>query len=128
MKLIPLTGKHGQGMYAQVDDEDYERLIQWKWNYHKTTKKNGGYVVRNCGPRDGPRTIGIHREVLSVIDKNIYVDHIDGNTLNNQRSNIRVCSHGENMCNKKGYGKSKYTGVVVRGNGYAGQLRKNGKT
>lgn len=31
MKQIPLRGKHGIGKFAQVDTEDYEYLMQWKW-------------------------------------------------------------------------------------------------
>ena len=93
MKEILLT----QGKVAQVDDEDYEWLSQWKWTYKKSL--HTGYAYRH-GPRPEIKTIRMHRFILQA-SENIEVDHIDRNGLNNQRDNLRLCSRSENMRNQK---------------------------
>lgn len=62
-----------------------------KTNDYKTVKifDNGKHVLA--------------RWILSVTDENVSVDHINGNPLDNRRSNLRVVTHQENMFNKKVY-------------------------
>ena len=106
MKLIPLT----QGKFAQVDDEDYDFLMQWKWQ--AVCVRGGWYVTRGFQKT----TLRMHRVVLNVIDSRISVDHIDHNGLNNQKSNIRKCSQAQN-CMNRSRGKnttSKYMGVSFK--------------
>jgi hypothetical protein len=93
MKEIQLT----QGKVAQVDDEDYEWLNQWKWTYKKSL--HTGYAYRH-GPRPVMKTIRMHRFILQA-SENIEVDHIDCNGLNNQRNNLRICNRSENLCNQR---------------------------
>ena len=88
-KQIPLT----QSKFAIVDDEDFEYLNQWKWYVHKNG--NNFYAVRGF-----PKRIQMHRVVMNTSD-GIEVDHIDGNGLNNTRSNLRNCTHVQNMQNRK---------------------------
>lgn len=45
----------------------------------------------------------LSRQIMSVTDKNQEIDHINGNPLDNRRSNLRVVTHQENMMNKKDY-------------------------
>jgi hypothetical protein len=100
MKKIPLS----QGKYALVDDADYELVSQYKWSY----APRGGYASRNAylgGGRKAPKrkTILMH----SLITGENYVDHINGNGLDNRRSNLRPCTHIENMRNTKLYANNK---------------------
>jgi hypothetical protein len=84
--------------YTSVDDEDADFINQWHWSF------NGKYVVR--GQRYGERKynkqhkIYLHRIVSNAPNDKI-VDHIDKNTLNNQKNNLRICSQVENQQNRK---------------------------
>lgn len=103
MKEIRLS----QGKYAIVDDRDYDELSQWKWKY------SNGYAVRSVYQNGKQRTISMHRMVANT-PSGKDTDHISGNTLDNRRENLRVCSHAENQRNRKmsKNNKSGYKGVV----------------
>jgi hypothetical protein len=97
---IPLS----QGHVAIVDDEDYQVLVQYRWAYKQ------GYATRRVGRNANVR---MHRIIMNA-KPGERVDHIDGDTLNNTRSNLRMCSHSENMANRKKHrnGKtSRFKGV-----------------
>lgn len=87
MKIIKLsTDKE-----VIVDDEDYEYLNQWKWGQNST-----GYARRTFKDK----TLLMHRYILQA-SKGIEVDHINGNKLDNRKSNLRLATRSENMQNKK---------------------------
>ena len=103
MKEIKLT----QGKVALVDDDDFEALSQFKWYANKIGKTF--YVVRKSKDDGKWKTIYMHNEIMCGKG----IDHMDGNGLNNQRSNLRFCTHQENMMNqrKQGNRSSIYKGV-----------------
>lgn len=103
MKKIKLT----QGKYALVDDEDFEYLNQFKWCTHKRRDKFA--AVRRLPKSEGFKNILMHTFIMQTKP----VDHIDGNPLNNQRNNLRACTHTENACNRgvKRNNKSGFKGV-----------------
>lgn len=110
MKRIELT----QGKVALVDDADFESLIQHKWYARKMG--NVYYAMRH-GKRKltlNQPTIFMHRVILGLQpgDKQ-QCDHRDGDGLNNQRANLRVCTNQQNGYSRKKYkvGTSKYKGV-----------------
>ncbi len=108
MKLIPLS----QGEVAMVDDSDYDYLNQWKW--YAMRFNNTFYAVRNIRVSDNKRgQIKMHRLLLGLTKRAEYGEHIDHNGLNNQRNNLRVATHAENMSNKNSHSNStsKYLGV-----------------
>jgi hypothetical protein len=109
MKLIPLT----QGKFAQVDDADYDFLMQWKWHADKSPSGNTFYAKRNDKSSGKNKAICMHRLLLGLTAPKIFGEHRDQNGLNNQRDNLREATHSENMRNtksKKG-SSSKYKGV-----------------
>jgi len=127
MKLIPLS----QGKTTMVDDEDYEYLNQWKWNV--TAKTPGGcfYAVRKSSIKLGKRKpIRMHREIIGVPPPGMFVDHIDGNGLNNQRNNLRFATPSQNQWNRKSFGgASQFKGVSIHHTGkWVARMVKNKKT
>ena len=99
MREISLT----QGKFALVDDEDFAYLNQWKWSTH-----SNGYAIRS----ENRKMVYMHRLIVNALD-GMDIDHINGDGLDNRRSNLRICSHMQNMRNMKSHkdGSSKYKGV-----------------
>lgn len=106
MKLIPLT----QGLFAQVDNRNYDWLMQWNWFAHKN---RGTYYAERWG-REGDKRIMIrmHRVIMNT-PENMVVDHRDHNGLNCLEENMRNCSDLQNRRNRKAWGNSKYLGVTI---------------
>jgi len=95
MKIIPLT----QGKEALVDDEDYDRLMTMgSWFAHFNNVAGNGYWYAET--RSGSDHVKMHRVILHAPDNKI-VDHIDGNGLNNQKSNLRLATQSQNQANSK---------------------------
>jgi len=120
MKEIKLT----QGKVALVDDEDYEYLSQFQWQIKKTNglfyAKRGVWVTE----RNNNIHIYMHREIIDAPIK-MDVDHIDGNGLNNQKSNLRICVHAQNMANMKKRKGKQYKGITPRREGWLAQIKVN---
>lgn len=109
MKSITLTG----GLIAHVDDEDYEKLIQYNWIPAKRKRKIYAFASLKMGYRSGP-AIYMHQLIMNP-PNGFEVDHRDGNGLNNQKANLRLCSHQQNCQNAKkreAPSTSKYKGVL----------------
>ena len=97
-----ITLPHGE--MALVDDEDFERLNQYKWHVVH------GYAVRKIGA--ATPTIRMHREIIKT-PADMQVDHINRNRLDNRKANLRVVTKSENLKNKEIYknNKSGFRGV-----------------
>jgi hypothetical protein len=117
-KEIHLT----RGKVALVDDADYEYLSQYKWFTDK-----GIYAARNIRV-DGKQTLSyMHVEIMGKRD-GMEIDHIDLDGLNNQRENLRHCTHAENMKNRKmsRANTSGYRGIVKAGLRYQATVMADG--
>jgi len=100
MKKIKLT----KGKYTLVDDRDFEWLNQWKW-LCQGTQWGGEYAAR----RTKNKYILMHRLILGVKEGE-YVDHKNGDGLDNRRYNLRNCTNAENGRNRKGLNKNNTSG------------------
>lgn len=102
MKEIPISGK----LVTLVDDQDYDWLNQWKWYAGGSPARI--YVARQ--EKGSLKTIRMHRLILGATGRHVLVDHKNGNTLDNRRENLRLCTTGENIQNQKAHANS-FTGV-----------------
>lgn len=114
MKEIKLT----QGKVALVDDGDFEYLNQWKWCAAKKPQKGNDlfYAVRSYRCLDGKcrqKQVKMHQELCGPLPHGIMPDHIDGDGLNNQRSNLRVVTRRQNGQNRHQLKSSRYPGVSL---------------
>lgn len=96
MREIKLT----QGKIALVDDEDYERLNQWKWCAKK--HRNTFYAYRGVWKNGRVEYMSMHREVMGLVTNGGgLIDHKDQNGLHNWKDNLRIASLSINAYNCK---------------------------
>ena len=123
-KEIQLT----QGKVALVDDEDFEYLSQWKWCavWCEGTKSFRAYT--NIKVDGKYRTFVMHRLVMKTPD-NMLCDHINHNTLDNRKSELRNVTHSQNCMNHRPYKRNStgVTGVTFMKGRYAARIRKDKK-
>lgn len=107
--------KLGKGMETTVDD-DFKNDPLYNWIKSKT-KYGAGYVVRCVWQSDikKNRTDLLHHYVLlgafNKPPKGFSVDHIDGNTLNNRKSNLRLVTNRQNLQNSYRHRNGKLVGA-----------------
>jgi len=94
-KKIKLT----QGKFALVDDADFDWLNQWKWYAQK--QRNTFYAVRNVRVGLKQKIVKMHRLILGLdFDDGRQGDHINMDTLDNRRANLRIAIHAQNQRNR----------------------------
>lgn len=124
MKTIPLT----RGYFAIVDDVDYEHLSKHKW----CVSRGGGgsiYAVRTIRVCGKNKTVRMHRTILRT-ETGRYVDHRDGNGLNNTRANLRLATTSQNAWNgkhRRGISGLKGAAFHKRTKKWVVQIRANGR-
>lgn len=92
-------------MQVTVDDEDYNTVSLYTWRLQET--RSGNVYACSDVPSQG-RRIFMHTLIMGTKG----VDHIDGNGLNNVRSNLRPATASQNAANRKAQGgSSRYKGV-----------------
>ena len=112
--FIPLT----QDKVTIVDTNDYNELINYHW---MTTTNNNRvfyaqrsiYLGRNGRGGSKSKTLTLHRHIMKT-PKDMHTDHINGNGLDNRRSNLRLCTirqNQQNQKNRRNKKSSKYPGV-----------------
>lgn len=111
MKIIQLS----KGYETLVDDEDYEYLIKNKWSFSQGYAKNKKY--------------GLMHRLIMKCPKGLVMDHINGDTLDNTKENLRICTTQQNSFNRKinNNSISGIKGVRKKNNGWESRIRFNGK-
>lgn len=82
----------GRGLTALIDTADRALVEHWRWTSSMVGRRI--YAVHRAGAASVP----MHRVLMGAPDE-LDVDHIDGNGLNNCRSNLRLATRSENMAN-----------------------------
>ena len=85
-------GPRGKGYTTFVDEEDLYTVYQYNWRYHVSA--SGSSVVTQARGK----LLVLSRVIMNAPHDKV-VDHIDHNTLNNSRSNLRICTRAENSRN-----------------------------
>ena len=78
---------------ALIDLDDVDKVKNIKW-HRSDLQRSTYYCISN-----NSEWCRIHRLIMGVTDKDIVVDHINHNGLDNRKSNLRICTSGQNTCN-----------------------------
>jgi hypothetical protein len=89
--FVPLT----RGKIAVIDAEDAPFISEMTWSAMTTGYARAAYT-NSTGATE---SIFMHRKIIGALPHQ-FVDHIDGDKLNNRKSNLRLCTHAENMANR----------------------------
>ncbi len=101
MKIIKLT----QNCQTIVDDEDFEELKKFKWFAWKTNDCMV-YAARHFGTK---KIVKMQNYLLNP-PLGMIVDHVNGDSLDNRKENLRICTQKENVVNR-GTGKNNKSGI-----------------
>jgi len=84
-----------QGKETVIDGDDVLKVLNYKWHH------SYGYAVGSCIGDDGKRrTIFLHRVIMDT-PEGMFTDHINGDRLDNRKSNLRICTMQQNAFNRK---------------------------
>lgn len=133
---IPLS-KTGvlSGKYIAIIDEIDADLGNFNWSVVKASKRDPIYAIRRPTISGKRINVKMHRVILERIigrplENGEYVDHINGNGLDNRRENLRIATNSQNQANR-GLNRNNttgYKGVVKKKNRYAAQINVHGVT
>lgn len=116
MRRIKLT----KGRYALIDDIDFDLVSAHKWCVSSVN-----YAVKAIRLEDGKQhTLLMHRFIMNP-PPDMQIDHINGNTLDNRRKNLRICTRSENQRNRHTHRAGRIKGdltAVVNGKRKTGCL------
>lgn len=95
------------GHVVIVDQKDFRRLSAFSWTVARAKHTNYARSSQTGQP--------MHRYLLDA-PRGSVVDHVNGNGLDNRRSNLRICTRAENLQNRRKHkvGTSRFKGVYLR--------------
>jgi hypothetical protein len=120
VRRIGLGGKNGTGKYVLVSEEDFERVASREWTL-QVDSKNPHIVYARTGDGKGQH-LYLHRFILGD-KKGYFVDHINRNTLDNRRKNLRHLTPKESIRNRS----IEIKGYTRKGNKWQSQIKINDK-
>ena len=114
----------GNNAYT-IDDIDAERVKLYNWYLDPSI----GYWCTFRRINGIKRKIYLHRYIVGNVPPGKVVDHINHDTSDNRRSNLRVCTQAFNLRNKKirQNNKTGYSNIYRDGKRYVLQARIDGK-
>ena len=126
-----------KGYKTLIDDDDYDKVKEFSWRVCKKEEKDGLYYLHAATRRDPvtykQQDIRLHRLIMGcTVRDGFVVDHINHNTLDNRKCNLRLTKPEGNVWNSKLSIKntSGYKGVSYfkRDNLYQGCIKYKGKS
>lgn len=120
---IPLYNRAQRALFAIVDDDDFERLIDYRWRLNSK-----GYAIRSYSVDGKEILVALHREIMQP-PPGLVVDHIDHDKLNNTRANLRIITQQQNLMNRRLFKNSTtgFKGVTYQHGKWLVRIEKDGQ-
>lgn len=112
---VPVT----RGLFTLIDAADAPMVLCRKWQAHKRRDGKGWYIQNSDG-------VPLHRVLLGAGDKQI-VDHINGDGLDNRRSNLRIGTQSLNCVNRRTTPGATMRGTLRAGKRWRARIKISGK-
>lgn len=91
-----------KGYDVQIDDEDWDRVSQYRWRTSKKKNTDTVYIRAHQYINDKRVDITLHRFIMGCrYGDGTMVDHINHDTLDNRKNNLRFCTGQENNQNRR---------------------------
>lgn len=110
MRLINLSGKNGFNKQTIIDDDDYVKVSKYK-KWHLTKNRSKFYPRTSFNQNGKIINLKLHSLIMGKKD-GLVIDHINGNTLDNRKSNLKFVTPKENNQNRLTLGKKNKSGVI----------------
>ena len=104
---------------AIIDLDDVERCSQYKWGRNSIKGRKSYYV----SSRIGNKNVLLHKFIMNYYGNEMCVDHINHNTLDNRKCNLRLVTQAENCANKAA---KKVYGIYFHNNRWTARVKENG--
>lgn len=116
--IIYLERRSGEIFETYIDLEDLDSVINFGYCWHAgLSNTNGDYYAQACqylgivNGKDQHRTILLHRFVTDMLEETVWIDHLNHNSLDNRKKNLRITTNknntrhrnSKNSNNKSGY-------------------------
>jgi len=127
MKYIKLT----QGQKTVVDDDVFDILNQYKWHASYYTNIKTFYAKRNIRiSKEKQTSYLLHWYIIGKPSKGYCTDHINGDTLDNRRENLRIVTTRKNGQNRQSHRNGRLVGTTCdkRNKKWQSRIKINGKT
>ena len=120
---IVVTRRDGSEHVIRFDDDDAELALAHRWCVVK--RSSGVFYAATNVPKStgGYSTLLMHRLLMGVAD----VDHKNRDGLDNRRANLRLATRGQQLANRRSWGRSRFKGVHPSREKWRAQIVVNGE-
>jgi hypothetical protein len=112
-----------KGLSCLIDEVDAPRVTMHRWAMRRTGRPYVGGSIKDAS--GAWRSVLLHRFILDAPPGRL-VDHIDGNSLNNTRANLRIASPKQNAANRRGAISGRFLGVSACATGFKAMVYPHG--
>ena len=122
-QAIPLYNRAQRSLFTLVDDADYEWFNRYRWRLNSK-----GYAIRSYTVEGKEIVVALHRAIMQP-PPDLVVDHIDHDTLNNTRANLRIITQQQNLMNRRLFRNNStgFKGVTFQHGKWHAQIEKDGR-
>lgn len=108
MLELKIFNRKGQSFTVLFDEEDRALIESRKW--YIGPAESGLFYVLGFDPSQ--KTVRLHRVIFGSRCNGQFIDHINGNGLDNRKENLRITDKYGNARNRRVQNGQKYKGVI----------------